>query len=121
MDPPFVVAEHICTALGVIDIQGKGAVIIQIGKEKDHIFPPVAEGHLAGQDLIGILLKDPLQQIVDIVKMIIKGLPVDVADLHQVFHRDLFNRFNGQHLFERITKSFFCVRGHFGTTLSLHF
>ena len=56
---------------------------------------------------VGILLEDPLQQIVHVVEVVIEGLAVDAADLHQILDGDLLDGLDGQHLLERRAERLF--------------
>ena len=64
--------------------------------------------YLAGQHTVGVLFKDPLQQIIHIVKVIVKRLTVHAADLDQILNGDLVYRFYCKHLFERRAQGFLC-------------
>ncbi|MNC21152.1 hypothetical protein D3C75_691210 [compost metagenome] len=64
----------------------------------------------------------PPEQIVDILKMIVEGLAVDVAGLHQILHRDFIQRLGLHHLLQGIGQCLFCKSRHEAcTSLSIIF
>ena len=73
-------------------------------EERENIFTPVLIQYLLRQSPVRVFLEHPLEQVINIIKVIIEGLAVNTALLNKVFYGYLINRLDGKHLFKRITK-----------------
>ena len=62
--------------------------------------------------LIRAALQDPFQQVWNIFKMIVKGLPGDAAFIHDVFHRQFFDLLLHQKPLHGLCNQFLCVNCH---------
>ena len=93
-------AKHIKAAVGVIDIERKGAIIGEILEKRNDVLMPMVIDDLFGQDTVRVLLKDPFEQIIDIIKMIVKGLPVDAAYLNKILNGYFIHGLDCHHLLE---------------------
>ena len=50
----------------------------------------------------GLMLQKPVEQIIDILKMIVEGLPVDLAVLHNLLDGDIVQKFLLEQAFKRV-------------------
>ena len=64
------------------------------------------------QDPLALLLQNPPEHFRDIGKVVVKGLPGDVALLHDVLHRQLFHMLFQQQRHGRLGDDPFHVHGH---------
>ena len=101
MQAALEIAQKIRAVLRIEDIQNEGAVIHEVLEPLNDVVAPHFITNLMRQRLVGILLKHPLQKIVNIVKMIVEGLPVYFTVLHYINNGYLIQRLFFQQLLQR--------------------
>ena len=108
MQTAFEVSEQVRTVLRIEDVQNEAAVILKILKPFDDVFAPLIVVYLMRKSLVSILFKHPLEQIINIIKMIIEGLTVYAALLNKVLDGYFVDRFYRQHFLQGIPQCLFC-------------
>ena len=97
---------------GVVDFRNEHFVLLHGLQDLQKALLPGVVGFLPGQRTGGALDAGPLDQVVDILKMVVERHAVDAAVLGQVGDGDLVQRLLGQQVFQRRNERTFGHLGH---------
>ena len=103
---------HLLPADGAVNIENQQLILLNFEQNVQECFIPVVDVFPALHRLPGILHHDPVHQIIDILKMVVKRHPVDTAVLGDIVDRDFIERLLNQQLFERSFQRPFCRLCH---------
>ena len=73
---------------------------------------PGVEGLVAADDVLGLVVTEPFDEFVNVLEVIVKGVPVHAAVLNDVLDRDLVDGFFREQLFERGRERMLCDIRH---------
>ena len=93
-------------------VEDEQAVRLHIGEQGGDAFLPVIQINFVDDQAVDVLLQRPVQQIVDILKMIIKGLTADFRIVRDILNGDAVQRRLRQELFQGHGEHAFCRIGH---------
>ena len=108
MQATLEVSKQIRAILRIEDVQDKRAVIHKILEPLNNILTPFIIEYLMRERLVRILLENPFEEIINIVKVIIESLAIYAALFNKVFYCNLINRLHRQHFLQSIAQGFFC-------------
>ena len=103
---------HLLLADGTVNIENQQLILLNFEQNVQERFITVVDVFPALHRLLGILHHDPVHQIIDILKMVVKRHPVDTAVLGDIIDRDFIERLLNQQLFERSFQRPFCRLCH---------
>ena len=103
---------HLLPADGAVNIENQQLILLNFEQNIQERFIPVVDVFPVLHRLPGILHHDPVHQVIDILKMVVKRHPVDTAVLGDIVDRDFIERLLNQQLFERSFQRPFCRLCH---------
>ena len=61
------------------------------------------------QSLGGLMLQKPVEQVINILEVVVEGLPIDFAVLHDLLYRDVVQKLFLEQMFEGIGQGKLCA------------
>ena len=103
---------HALAVEGTIGIQHKRLVVVDGFENLREPLAPGVRCFLSGERRCGVLDTGPLDEVVDILKMIVKRHAADAAIVGEITDGDLVEVFFQEHIFQRMLQRFFRDAAH---------
>ena len=97
---------------GIVQVQDRLFVLCRKAERKAHAVLHRCDRRVLGDQRVHVLLDDLLNETGNVLEMVIKGIPIDPAVLHDAAHTDLGQRHFSEQFDKRRFDRLLCKVGH---------